>query len=442
MIKIERTSDRLRPSNNNNNTDDPIHNKKDGDVEGKGSDAGLSFVVGKHHSDVVCLVFNSTKCINQRCMDSSSMAWKRWKKKSNGVNGHNPRCTNDHEMAVTALSIIADHRIRTTGRFLCDQCDGLPSHDKSKGSRGWFCDSCNYHVCFVCSPERKGSTQYLVLHGPENESLSVMPAEIPHVTTTTGQGASTHDQTTTSPPPYHTLRHGSIVEVNNPSTVPISCFSVMQFAELSSIETLASQYYRLTDATGFVDRIPESAWHWQLIPVPSVTQHTHRRPLFSSSSSPSLDMDVLQSSNTFPHGRGTSSSSSSSSSSSPFPSSREKNSPSNVPSFTSTVPERIEKSSPINHPTRQLPVHYLQPVDIVDLIDCTIRLDRGRKDALRLSQAQSEANNNPCPDDMKRAVVVLPDVMSLLKEYLECALAVFDQVRKMCYNLRPLIIPS
>ena len=426
MIKIERTSDRLRPSNNNG-MEDHINNERDVDVEGGEGGLGLTFAVGKHHSDVICLVFNSTKCINQRCVDSSPTALKRWKKKSNATNGHNPRCTNDHEMAVTALSIIADHRIRTTGRFLCDQCEGLPSHDKSKGSRGWYCDTCSHHLCFVCCPERKASTQYLVLHGPENGILSVMPAESPHVATTTGHGASTHDQTT-SPPPYPTLRHGSIVEVNNPSDVPASCFSVMQFAVLSSVEALASQYYRLTDATGFVDRVPDPAGHWQLIPVPSASanQHTNRRSLFSSSS-PSLDIDLLQTTgNTTHHGQGTSSSS-------PFQSSRDKSSPSSVlpSSFTSTVQESTEKSSSIAHPRRQLHAHYLQSVDIVDLIDCTVRLDRGRKDALRLSQALQEANINPCPDDMKRAVVVLPDVELLLKEYLECALAVFDQVRSI-----------
>ena len=271
----------------------------------------------------------------------------------------------------------------------------------------------------------------MVLHGPENDSLSVIPAECPHVATTTGHGPSAHDQTT-SPPPYPTLRNGSIVEVNNPTTVPVSCFSTMQFAELASVETLASQYYRLTDATGFVDRVPEPAWHWQLIPVPSVTQHTNRRS-FSPSSSPSLDIDPIQTGNTsyHHHGQGTSSSSSSSA----FQSLRGRTSPSSVPSFTSAAQERIEKSSPIVLPTRQLHAHYLQSVDIVDLIDCTVRLDRGRKDALRLSQALAEANSNPCPNDMKRAVVVLPDVVLLLKEYLECALAVFDQVSSYIYTL-------
>jgi hypothetical protein len=51
--------------------------------------------------------------------------------------------------------------------------------------------------------------------------------------------------------------------------VPAAAFTVMQFAELSAAETLAEQYYRLTDATGFVDRAPEHGWHWRIIPLPS-----------------------------------------------------------------------------------------------------------------------------------------------------------------------------
>ena len=237
----------------------------------------LSFSVGKHHNLIVNLIFKSMddslnttmgdrkKSYNRKapfvkCSDSSNNLKLQSKIKHRNSKLKIPKCMFNHQMSVTNLEYVIQHRMKNLGFFCCNQCCVAPIYNRINKPRGWYCDPCGFHVCFHCHPEPLKSTKFLVL-----------TRTVPDLNDLLGVDHSNHTllpllstSVRTSQP--ITFTEGSVIEVNDPLSVSSNAFSALpsSFQSTSRDIKLSMQYYRLSDATGFVDQHPKDGWQWQI----------------------------------------------------------------------------------------------------------------------------------------------------------------------------------
>jgi hypothetical protein len=366
-------------------------------------EGGVQFFVGKSHKHIIDLVFDSTEVFSQHGLGVKRSAKDIYSKVEQA-----PKCLSCHDMAIVSLGEIAESFRLSHFHFICDRCESSPSFDKSKSPRGWYCDTCDHHICFSCHPEIQGLTQFLFLHGPSDSTLAQIYSGTGHPRNGSMGG----------------FRSGDIIEVNTPSSKedddPQSLERYLNENTRDKFSGL--DYYRLTDGSGFASKHPGDGWSWHIIPTPPLR----------SNSTPEIVNEVDSTREmAFPSIRGLSSPVTSSESltptSSPFV-----NIPSSSPliaSFSHTpfinpVPLSFSddvdftyRSNLINRPERLRP-----NLELVDLIGLIVKLDKARKEEISNQQSMPV-------EEMKDAKLAGKLIVSLQKgELLNCALVVFEKV--------------
>lgn len=121
----------------------------------------LRYTVGKHHKEILELLFNSMKPITSQQPESTSDFESKQK---TGISDPPPKCTRGHEMVMKFSWSITNPVcgecnlicIVHSKSLHCDQC--LSWNNNCRGCNDedednlWYCGPCNYHVCVSCHP--------------------------------------------------------------------------------------------------------------------------------------------------------------------------------------------------------------------------------------------------------------------------------------------------
>lgn len=119
------------------------------------------YTVGKHHKEIIALLFTSMKPIMSHQPESTSDFESKQK---TGISEQPPKCTRGHEMVMKFSWSITNpvcgecNRIcivhsKSLHRDQClswnNNCRGCNDEDEDNL---WYCGPCNYHVCVSCHP--------------------------------------------------------------------------------------------------------------------------------------------------------------------------------------------------------------------------------------------------------------------------------------------------
>ena len=122
------------------------------DVEVESED-DIQYLVENNHKLRVDLIFKSMN--NQKWTGLDGLKTGSISNDENNQLNTTPKCLHNHDMIVTLLSDKSQHlydKKCNKSHLKCNQCTQISQINKFNDTKGWYCKSCNYLLCFSCLP--------------------------------------------------------------------------------------------------------------------------------------------------------------------------------------------------------------------------------------------------------------------------------------------------